>query len=262
MAKGKGTSSGHPVERPAFGFAAPNDVRKNPGAPGRLGVIIPDLTVDRATAFALTPVSRETAERLDRFVAFLLERNRATNLIARSTVPNIWTRHVADSLQLLSLAEGRTWADLGSGGGFPGLVIACAFAERPGYSVHLIESREKKAAFLREAAELTGAPVIVHTGRVEEIANRLPPTDIVTARALAPLPQLLAYIQPLMQKGAKALLMKGQDVEVELTQASKYWKIQAEFAPSKTNPSGRIMIVSGLARSSNRKKPRDVRPAR
>lgn len=206
-----------------------------------------ELARDRAHALTLTPVSRETADRLDRFIALLLERNQHINLIASSTSQRVWTRHVADSLQLLNLAEGRIWADFGSGAGFPGLALACALAPRPGHVVHLIESREKKAAFLREAARLVEAPAIIHATRIEEITSRLPAIDVVTARAVAPLPKLLAYAYPLVKKGAKALLMKGQDIELELTQASKYWKIEAELVTSKTDPASRIIIVSDLA---------------
>jgi 16S rRNA (guanine527-N7)-methyltransferase len=208
----------------------------------------PDLSEDRENALSRFAVSRETRDRLDRFVALLLERNRTTNLIAASAAANVWTRHVADSLQLLSLAEGRTWADLGSGGGFPGMVIACALAERQEHTVHLVESRAKKTRFLAEAAELLGVPVVIHTARIEDIVERLPRIDIVTARAVAPLSKLLGYVHPLVRRGAKALLMKGQDVEVELTEASKYWKIQSQLVPSATDPAGRIMVVSGLER--------------
>src|SRR5215475_10457579 len=110
---------------------------------------------DRARALELVPVSRETRERLDRFVELLLMWQRTVNLVAPSTVPHLWTRHVADSLQLLDLArDARVWIDLGSGGGFPGLAIACALAERPATCVHLVESNLKKAAFLREAIML------------------------------------------------------------------------------------------------------------
>ena len=91
-------------------------------------------------------------------------------------------------------------------------------------------------------------PAVVHRGRVEDVAKRLGPLDVVTARALAPMPKLLEYVEPFVKKGAKALLMKGQDVETELTQAAKYWKIGAEIVPSKTNPSGRILVVSELTR--------------
>jgi 16S rRNA (guanine527-N7)-methyltransferase len=212
------------------------------------------IAADRERALNLIPVSRETLSRLDRFVELILARNQITNLIAKSTVPHVWTRHVADSLQLVSLAQGRTWADLGSGGGFPGFVIACALAEHG--VVHLIESRDRKAAFLRDAVHTIGAPAIVHRGRVEELAQKLGPVDVVTARALAPLPKLLEYVEPFVAKGAKALLMKGQDVEAELTQAAKYWRIQAEIVPSKTDPSGRILVVFELARSDRGKQQR------
>lgn len=218
------------------------------GAVSKFKEPLPDLSADRARALELVPVSRETTERLDRFVSLVVERNRMTNLIAASTVPHIWTRHVADLLQLLSLAQGRIWADLGSGGGFPGLAIACALADCPEHTVHLVESRERKAAFLTEAVQTVGLPAVVHTARIEDIAERLPPIDIVTARAVAPLPKLLGYIYPLVKKGAKALLMKGQDVEAELTQASRYWRIACQLVPSKTDSAGRIMIVSALER--------------
>ena len=118
-----------------------------------------DLTADRARALQLTPVSRETEERLVAFVECLLERQQTLNLIADSTVPHIWTRHLADSLQLLSLApEALSWADLGSGAGFPGLPLACALAVRNGAQVHLVESTRKKCGFLDEAIRATGAP--------------------------------------------------------------------------------------------------------
>ena len=118
----------------------------------------PILTADKIAALALTPVSRETEARLDRYLELLVEWQAKTNLVAPSTLPTLWTRHVADSLQLLSLApSAKTWADLGSGGGFPGVVLACALAETSGAMVHLVERNAKKAAFLREAIRVTGA---------------------------------------------------------------------------------------------------------
>src|SRR5712672_3570963 len=130
------------------------------------------LEADRARALALTPVSRETLQRLDRFVALLLTWQQHTNLIATSTVPHLWTRHVADSLQLLAIApDAKIWIDLGSGGGFPGLVLACALADVPGACVHLVESTGKKATFLREAVRVTGAPATVHAARIENVVD-------------------------------------------------------------------------------------------
>src|SRR6185437_3029113 len=116
------------------------------------------LAADKAEALRLTPVSHETEMRLDLYVDLLRLWQTKTNLVAPSTLPSLWTRHVADSLQLLSLApSARRWLDLGSGGGFPGIVVACALAEAPGATVHLVERNTKKAAFLREALRVTKA---------------------------------------------------------------------------------------------------------
>jgi len=210
--------------------------------------------IDDAAArdHALAPfhVSRETSQHLSRFVDLLLERQQQMNLIASSTIPHVWTRHVADSLQLLPLApQALHWADLGSGAGFPGMVIACALADTPGAHVHLIESIGKKAAFLRDAVRETGVPATVHHGRIEDVAPRLAgEIDIVTARALAPLNELLTIINPFLERGAQALLLKGQDIDAELTQAAKYWTIEHTAVPSQTSPTGRIMIVRRLKR--------------
>jgi 16S rRNA (guanine527-N7)-methyltransferase len=205
----------------------------------------PDLTADRARALALVPVSRETAARLDSFAALLLDWHARMNLIAVSTVPTLWTRHIADSLQLIAIApQARKWADLGSGGGFPGVPIACALAEQNSAEVHLIESNKKKAAFLREAVRVTGAPAIVHAERVADFAGGFRgELDAVTARALAPLPELLSIAYPLLKRGAQALFPKGQDVGVELTQATKCWSIQASLVPSRTDPKSRVVVI-------------------
>jgi len=209
---------------------------------------LPDLTADRERAFALTPVSRETSALLNRFVELLLATQSHTNLIGPATVGTIWTRHIADSLQLLDLAPtALTWVDIGSGGGFPGLVLACALAGRPNGVVHLVESQGKKATFLRQVVKSLALPATVHHRRVEDGTLDVAP-DAVTARAVAPLPRLLDYVAPFVESGAQALLLKGQDVEAELTGAAKYWKIEAELAPSRTNPASRILIVRALRR--------------
>src|SRR4051794_13442662 len=152
------------------------------------------MTEDRARALEMVPVSRETAAVLDRFVEFLLPWTQKTNLIARSTIPTIWTRHIADSLQLLALApHAKRWVDLGSGAGFPGIVIACALAGQPGAAVHLVESNGKKANFLRETANHLQLPAVVDAVRIEDfVKNSDLRPDVVTARALAPLDRLLA----------------------------------------------------------------------
>jgi 16S rRNA (guanine527-N7)-methyltransferase len=207
-------------------------------------------SADRDQALAPFHVSRETSDRLTRFVALLCERQQRMNLVAASTIPQVWTRHVADSLQLLGLApEARRWADLGSGAGFPGIVIACALADIPGAHVDLIESIGKKAAFLSDAVAATGNPATVHHARVDAVAPQLAGhVDIVTARALAPLSTLITMINPFIEKGAKALLHKGQDVDAELTEAAKYWTIDYDAVPSQTDPRGRILVVRRLKR--------------
>jgi 16S rRNA (guanine527-N7)-methyltransferase len=207
-----------------------------------------DLSADRERAKKLVNVSRETLERLDRFVEVLLRWQQHTNLIAASTVKEIWTRHIADSLQLLDLApKAKIWIDLGSGAGFPGLAIACAIADEPGIEVHLVESKAKKCTFLREATAAAGAPVTVHCQRVEDFAVHFTKRpDVVTARALKPLPDLLKLTYPLLKKGTKGLFLKGQDVGAELTQASKCWNIQANLVPSRTDVRGRIVVIESL----------------
>ena len=205
----------------------------------------PDLAAARARAFALVPVSRETTARLDRFTALLLDWQSRINLIAASTVPVLWTRHIADSLQLLAIApDARKWVDLGSGGGFPGVPIACALAEQGSAEVHLIESNKKKAAFLREAVRITGAPAIVHAVRIADFCQSFRGAlDAVTARALAPLPELLSIAYPLLKKGPQGVFPKGQDVEAELTEAAKCWSIQASLVPSRTDPESRVVLI-------------------
>ncbi|MCW5701910.1 MAG: 16S rRNA (guanine(527)-N(7))-methyltransferase RsmG [Bradyrhizobium sp.] len=205
---------------------------------------------DKAAALALTPVSRETEERLDCFVTLLREWQAKTNLVAPSTLPHLWTRHIADSLQLLSLApSAKIWIDLGSGGGFPGVVLACALAETPGAKVHLVERIAKKAAFLREAIRLTGAPGAVHLADIGDTVERFAgPVDCVTARAVAPLNQLIGFAEPLVKQGAKALFLKGQDVEAELTEATKYWKIEPKLHSSRTGGQGWIVELDRIER--------------
>ena len=181
-------------------------------------------------------------------MALLLNWQQHTNLIASSTEAVLWTRHIADSLQLLNLApDAKIWVDLGSGAGFPGLVIACALAETPSVAVHLVESIGKKAAFLREAVKVTGAPAIVHAERIADFAKHAPRyIDVVTARALAPLPRLLTEADPLLKKGVVGLFPKGQDVAAELTEAAKCWKIQSSLVPSRTDPDAKIVVVRQL----------------
>jgi 16S rRNA (guanine527-N7)-methyltransferase len=152
--------------------------------------------------------------------------------------------------QLLDLAPtAKTWADLGSGGGFPGVVLACALAETPGAMVHLVERIAKKAAFLREAIRVTGCAGTVHPADIGDTVERFGVSvDCVTARAVAPLHLLIGFAEPLVERGAKALFLKGQDVEVELTEATKYWSIRPQLHSSRTGGHGWIVELDRIER--------------
>jgi 16S rRNA (guanine527-N7)-methyltransferase len=221
----------------------------------------PVLASDRDAALALTPVSRETAARLDRYVELLLEWQAKTNLVAPSTLPTLWTRHISDSLQLLAIVpSSKCWADLGSGGGFPGVVLACALADTPGTVIHLVERNAKKAAFLREALRVTNSPGEVHLADIGDSVDRVTgPVDCVTARAVAPLHQLIGYAEPLVKQGAKALFLKGQDVEAELTEATKYWNIKPQLHSSRTGGHGWIVELDHVERRTPSVNPHGIR---
>ena len=200
---------------------------------------------DRATALRLTPVSRETLTRLDAFIELLLRWQTKTNLVALSTLPHLWTRHVADSLQLIQLAPtARIWLDIGSGGGFPGIVLACFLADRTASKVHLVERNAKKAAFLREALRVTGGAGQVHLGDIADCAASLPPAiDVVTARAVAPLATLVTMAAPWMALGAKGLFPKGLDVGKELLSTSISRNFQLQYHESVTGDGCIVEVV-------------------
>jgi 16S rRNA (guanine527-N7)-methyltransferase len=203
---------------------------------------VPDFTAEN---FAVeTGVSRETLARLKAYADMLSDWNSLHNLVARSTLPDLWRRHFWDSAQLAPLipAKARTIADLGSGAGFPGLVLA---ALRPDLAVTLYEATAKKCAFLRAAAERMGLRVGVENTRIEDLPPKV--HDVVTARALAPLPLLLAYAYPLTGPNSLSLFLKGQNLGSELTEAHKSWKMQTSQVASKTDPSGAILVVRKLA---------------
>ena len=200
---------------------------------------------DRQQALALYPVSRETEERLQSYVDLLRKWQAAKNLVGPSTLDTVWTRHIADSAQLFDLAlNAKRWVDIGSGAGFPGLVIAILGRDIPGFHVDLVESNGRKCAFLREVARQLELPVTVHAARVEDVLDRLDPRpDVLTARALAPLSQLLGMGGKLLTTGTLGLFPKGQDLEDELTEAAKYWMMQTSTVSSKTDARGRILVV-------------------
>jgi 16S rRNA (guanine527-N7)-methyltransferase len=196
---------------------------------------------DRRAAERLIDVPRETWDRFDRLVAALDRWQATTNLVAPATLDAVWTRHVADGAQLFALAPAfRRWVDLGSGGGFPGLVIA-AMAE--GAEVHLVESNGKKAAFLREAARAMGVAVTVHAARVEAALLEGLTADVVSARALAPLETLVGLAEPLLKTGAAGLFPKGREAVAELTEAEKSWRFSASLHQSLTDSDARIVRI-------------------
>jgi len=194
-------------------------------------------------------VSRETAARLDLYVEQLRRWQPIKNLVGPGTLAEVWTRHVADALQLLSLApEAKTWVDLGSGAGIPGLILAIAGCARDDFHVKLVESNARKCAFLLETARLTGAPIEVRNARIENVIGDMIGADVVCARALAPLTQLLAWSQPLLENGTVGLFPKGRDASAELTAARDAWKFDCDTVPSRTDPQARILRVTALTR--------------
>lgn len=204
-----------------------------------------DLSADRAAALALTPATAETEKRLAIFAELLLKWQKTINLVAASTLPHLWTRHFADSLQVVAAAsDAKIWVDLGTGGGFPGLVTAIVLADVAGARVHLIESDQRKCAFLREVSRETDAASEIHVGRIEDIAPKIHgPIDAVSARALAPLPQLLTLAEPLLKKGARGLFLKGQHLEDELTDSSIESRYEIEMRKSRTSASAHLLLV-------------------
>ena len=193
-------------------------------------------------------VSRESGKRLETYVQLLLTWQQRINLIGPATIPFVWERHILDSLQLLPLLpkDTRSLAELGSGAGIPGLVIAIA----AGLKAHLYESNGKKAAFLREAARQTRTRAHVHMVRLETLRAQtdVPAVQCVVARALAPLPLLLEYAEPFLARGAVGLFHKGQDVDAELTEATKYWKMNYSKHVSQCDPRGVILEIHEATR--------------
>lgn len=203
------------------------------------------LATDREAARKLVPFGGEIEAGLAVYAELLLKWQRTINLVSATTLPHIWTRHFADSLQVSqAMPEARIWVDLGSGAGFPGLVTAIALKGLPGALVHLIDSDQRKCAFLREVSRETGAPTIVHNARIEDVAPEIgDPIDAVSARALAPLPQLLDYAAIFLRKGARGVFLKGQHLDDELTDSAVQSRYEITVWPSKIVSSAHLLIV-------------------
>jgi 16S rRNA (guanine527-N7)-methyltransferase len=207
--------------------------------------------VNRIEVLSSLGVSRETSAMLDAYVDLLSKWQRSINLVSPKSMEDLWRRHILDCGQLVGLAPryARNWVDLGAGAGLPGLVVAILLKESGDHSrVTLIEANGKKAAFLKEAIRLTGVRAQVIQGRIEDAVNSGIPCDIVTARALAPMQELLRLSSTLFMNGAQGYFLKGQDVEAELTDSAKSWKMQVQLLRSLSDPNGRIVHVTALSK--------------
>jgi 16S rRNA (guanine527-N7)-methyltransferase len=209
--------------------------------------------IDGPEAFAAAfGVSRETVDRLVVYETLLRQWQRAVNLVAPSTLAEVWHRHFADSAQLAALVPpaAKSLADLGSGAGFPGLVLAIMLAERPHFRVRLIESDQRKAAFLREATRRSGAPVDILPTRIEcdETQASVGRVDVVTARALAPISRLLGLAVPLFGPETVGLFLKGRGAEREIEEARAGWRFEVRLVASVTEASGRVVVIRHLRR--------------
>ncbi len=201
--------------------------------------------LDQAARLDAAVVSRETVERLEIFVALLLTWNERVRLVSRSDEACIWTRHVANSLRLAGHVPDHAGlvVDCGSGAGFPGLVTAIV----SGRHVHLVESDQRKASFLREAGRATGANVTVHAVRCEDVA--LPKADVITARALAPLKSLLPLVENLADDHTNLLLLKGREFDRELDAVARRWVMSIARFPDLCGSDGCVVSISGLRRA-------------
>jgi len=207
---------------------------------------------DRAAALRLAPALTAIVDELAIYETLLRRWQKTINLVAAPTLDHLWTRHFADSAQVVDAVPDVTrWVDLGSGGGFPGLVTALLLKSRGGV-VHLVESDQRKAAFLRAVSRETGAPTEIHVGRIDSVLPTLP-TSIggVSARALAPLPQLVDWSCDLLLKNAVGAFLKGEDWRSELTGLQREARFAVTAIPSRTNPAARLVLVRKAEAAGN-----------
>ena len=199
---------------------------------------------------ALTGASHSQIADLKTFAVRLAEANAVMNLVGPDTIPDVWNRHYWDSAQLLQLApDARTWADLGAGAGFPGVVLAILLKDVPEGHVWLIDSLGKRCRFLQAVVDELNLPATVINGRAEAQALKV---DVVTARAVAPMEKLLGYAQPYLQRGAHGLFLKGEKAELEVAEARRVWQFDCDLSVSHSDPRGRIVSVRSLRRVPSR----------
>ena len=195
------------------------------------------------------PVSRETFDRLEAFETLFLKWAQRFNLVAPSTIQVLWERHIMDSAQLLPLGAGASnWLDLGSGGGFPGAIIAILLRDQPVAKVDLVESNGKKAGFLQTALAELNVSAHVHRRRIEECAGHIDGVNIVTARALAPLPRLLDLAYPWLSSGARGLFHKGRDHANEIEESRAHWHFDLVEHTDMVDRSAKVIEITGLRR--------------
>ncbi|WP_317992488.1 16S rRNA (guanine(527)-N(7))-methyltransferase RsmG [Bartonella gliris] len=189
-------------------------------------------------------VSRETMKDLIQFEALIIQWNAYINLVSPATIPVLWTRHILDSAQIYPLQNHLRWCDLGSGGGFPAIVIAILMKEKKGGHIDLVESNGKKIAFLRTVIAQLSLPATVHHCRIENVYEKIKSPDVITARGLAPLDDLLQLIFPLLTEKTIALLQKGRDYSTEITNASANWHFDLLKHKSKIDENSVILEIS------------------
>ena len=200
----------------------------------------------------LTGAAPDRMAELERFLVLLTEANEVMNLVGPDSLPDFWNRHAWDSAQLLDKAGfARTWADLGAGAGFPGLVLAILSKGKPDAHVWLIDSLQKRCRFLQTVVDALALPATVVWGRAEAQTLKV---DVVTARAVAPMDKLLGYAQPYLSRGAQGLFLKGEKAETELRDAANSWHVEAELSVSRSDPRGRIVTVRSLRSRGNQQR--------
>lgn len=207
--------------------------------------LVADHAADLSALSRILPVSRETGERLVRYVALLRRWQPAQNLVSPATLDAVWSRHIADCAQLVALfPDIITWVDLGSGAGLPGLITAILLADRPGAKVVCVESNQRKCAFLRAAIRETGAAAEVRDGRIESVLKQWDaPVQMISARALASFSKLLDLSERLLSRGVTAAFHKGEDFEAELHEASQSWDLDLVRHESLIDPRSAIIEV-------------------
>lgn len=207
-------------------------------------------TLDAAGFQALRAATPAQMADLGTLIERLTAANAVMNLVGPDSLQDVWNRHILDSAQLIDLApDAATWADLGAGAGFPGLVLAILLKDRADSHVWLIDSLGKRCRFLQEVVEALSLRATVVNGRAEEQQIKV---DVVTARALAPMDRLLGYAQPYLQRGAQGLFLKGEKAEAELIEARKVWQFDSALSVSRSDPRGRIVSVRSLRRVHSR----------